>query len=104
MALVFLEKSDHFSQKYCLFLIIKYYMFELYSFLAQGVLDSISEGQKKLDAACKEGESLYDCLPKPVVSHIQEQIVKSNQNFQEFLNQCLNDKKALEACASHLGR
>ncbi|KAM6126873.1 nesprin-1-like [Pterocles gutturalis] len=69
----------------------------------QTVLDSVSEGQNKLDAACKEGESLYTCLPKPVVSHIQEQIAKSNQNFQEFLTQCLNDKKALEACVSHLG-
>lgn len=79
-------------------------MFKLCSFIAQGVLDSISEGQNKLDIACKEGESLYGCLPKPVVSHIQEQIAKSNQNFQEFLSQCLNDKKALEDCASHLGR
>ncbi|NWI93355.1 SYNE1 protein, partial [Pitta sordida] len=69
----------------------------------QGVLDSVSEGQNKFDAACKEGESLYSCLPKPIVSHIQEQIAKSKQSFQEFLNQCLNDKKALEACASHLG-
>lgn len=79
-------------------------MFKLYSFLTQSVLDSVSEGQNKLDAACKEGESLYICLPKPVVSHIQEQIAKSNQHFQEFLNQCLNDKAGLEACASHLGR
>ncbi|KAJ7409657.1 hypothetical protein WISP_113425 [Willisornis vidua] len=69
----------------------------------QGVLDSLSEGQKKLDAACNEGESLCGCLPEPVVSHIQEQIAKSKQNLQEFLNQCLNDKRALEACASHLG-
>ncbi|KFQ93584.1 Nesprin-1, partial [Nipponia nippon] len=69
----------------------------------QSVLDSVSEGQNKLDAVCKEGEGLYACLPKPVVSHIQEQIAKSKQNFQEFLNQCLNDKAALEACASHLG-
>ncbi|XP_059684163.1 nesprin-1-like [Gavia stellata] len=69
----------------------------------QSVLDSVSEGQNKLDAACKEGGSLCACLPKPVVSQIQEQIAKANQNFQEFLNQCLNDKKALEACASHLG-
>ncbi|XP_010140551.1 PREDICTED: nesprin-1-like, partial [Buceros rhinoceros silvestris] len=69
----------------------------------QRVLDSVNEGQNKLDAACKEGEALYACLPKPVVSHIQEQIAKSNQNFQEFLNQCLNDKAGLEACASHLG-
>ncbi|XP_010119459.1 PREDICTED: nesprin-1-like, partial [Chlamydotis macqueenii] len=69
----------------------------------QRVLDSVSEGQNKLDAACKEGESLCACLPKPVVSHIQEQIAKSNQNFQEFLNQCLIDKQALEACASNLG-
>lgn len=73
-------------------------------FNSQGVLDSVSEGQKKLDAACKEGESLYGCLSKPVVSNIQEQIANSKQNFQEFLNQCLNDKKALEACASHLGK
>lgn len=102
MALISLEKSDHLSQKYCL--IIKSYVFKQYSFISQGVLDSISEGQNKLDAACKEGESLYGCLPKPIVSHMQEQIAKSNQNFQEFLNQCLNDKKALEACASHLGR
>lgn len=78
-------------------------MFKLYPFITQGVLDSVSEGQKKLDAACKEGESLYACLPEPVVSHIQEQIAMSNQNFQEFLSQCLNDKQALEACASHLG-
>lgn len=78
--------------------------FKLYSFITQSVLDSLSEGQNKLDAACKEGESLSACLPKPVVSHIQEQILKSNQNFQEFLNQCLNDKKFLEACASHLER
>lgn len=104
MALISLEKSDHLSQKYCLSLIIKSYVFKQYSFISQGVLDSISEGQNKLDAACKEGESLYGCLPKPIVSHMQEQIAKSNQNFQEFLNQCLNDKKALEACASHLGR
>ncbi|KAM6272871.1 nesprin-1 isoform 2-T2 [Spheniscus humboldti] len=69
----------------------------------QSVLDSVSEGQNKLDAACKEGESLYACLPEPLVSHIQEQIAKSNQNLQEFLNQCLNDKEALEACALHLG-
>lgn len=79
-------------------------MFKLYSFITQSVLDSVSEGQNKLDAACKEGESLYACLPEPLVSHIQEQIAKSNQNLQEFLNQCLNDKKALEACALHLGR
>ena len=68
------------------------------------MLDSVSEGQNMLDAACKEGEGLYACLPKPAVSHIQEQIAKSKQNLREFLNQCLNDKKALEACASHLGR
>ncbi|XP_068533197.1 nesprin-1 isoform X4 [Anas acuta] len=69
----------------------------------QIVMDSISEGRNKLDAACKEGESLYACLPKPVVIHIQEQIAKSNENFHEFFKQCLNDKQALEACASHLG-
>ncbi len=39
----------------------------------QSVLDSLSEGQNKLDAACKEGENLYTCLPQPVVTHIQEQ-------------------------------
>lgn len=79
-------------------------MFNLYSFITQNVLDSVSEGQNKLDAACKEGESLCAYLPKPIVSRIQEQIAKSNQNYQEFLNRCLNEKKALEACASHLGR
>lgn len=68
------------------------------------MLDSLSEGQNKLDAACKEGENLYTCLPQPVVTHIQEQVTKSNQNFKEFLSQCLNDKQALETCASHLGR
>lgn len=79
-------------------------MFKQYSFITQIVMDSISEGRNKLDAACKEGESLYACLPKPVVIHIQEQIAKSNENFHEFFKQCLNDKQALEACASHLGR
>ncbi|KAM7172376.1 nesprin-1 isoform 3-T4 [Macrochelys suwanniensis] len=69
----------------------------------QRVLDSISEGQNKLDAVSKQGENVYAYLPNPVVSSIQEQIAKSHQDFQGFLKQCLKDKEALEDCALELG-
>ncbi|XP_037056262.1 nesprin-1 isoform X2 [Peromyscus leucopus] len=69
----------------------------------QGVLDSVSEGQSKLDAVTQEGQTLYAHLPKQMVSSIQEQITKANEEFQTFLKQCLKDKQALQDCASELG-
>jgi hypothetical protein len=39
-----------------------------------------------------------------MVSSIQEQITKANEEFQAFLKQCLKDKQALQDAASELGR
>lgn len=76
----------------------------LYYLDFQGVLDSVSDGQSKLDAVTEEGQTLYAHLPKQTVSSIQEQITKANEEFQAFLKQCLKDKQALQDCASELGR
>ncbi|XP_055471872.1 nesprin-1 isoform X4 [Psammomys obesus] len=69
----------------------------------QGVLDSVSDGQSKLDAVTQEGQTLYAHLPKQIVSSVQEQITKANEEFQAFLKQCLKDKQALQDCALELG-
>nr|XP_021512699.1 nesprin-1-like [Meriones unguiculatus] len=69
----------------------------------QGVLDSVSDGQSKLDAVTQEGQTLYAHLPKQIISSIQEQITKANEEFQAFLKQCLKDKQALQDCALELG-
>ncbi|XP_038195664.1 nesprin-1 isoform X2 [Arvicola amphibius] len=69
----------------------------------QGILDSVSDGQSKLDAVTEEGQTLYAHLPKQTVSSIQEQITKANEEFQAFLKQCLKDKQALQDCVSELG-
>lgn len=76
----------------------------LYHLDFQGVLDSVSDGQSKLDTVTEEGQTLYAHLPKQTVSSIQEQITKANEEFQAFLKQCLKDKQALQDCASELGR
>lgn len=76
----------------------------LYYLDIQGVLDSFSDGQSKLDAVTQEGQTLYAHLPKQIVSSIQEQITKANEEFQAFLKQCLKDKQALQDCVSELGR
>lgn len=73
-------------------------------FLKQTILDSVGDGQRKLDAVTQEGQMLYAHLPKQVVSSIQEQITKANEEFQAFLRQCLKDKQALQDCALELGR
>lgn len=78
-------------------------LFYLY-FLKQNILDSISDGQSKLDAVTQEGQTLYAHLSKQIVSSIQEQITKANEEFQAFLKQCLKDKQALQDCALELGR
>lgn len=70
----------------------------------QGVLDSLSDGQSKLDVVTQEGQTLYAHLPKQIVSSIQEQITKANEEFQAFLKQCLKEKQALQDCVSELGR
>ncbi|MEJ1275396.1 hypothetical protein NN561_006292 [Cricetulus griseus] len=75
----------------------------LYYLDFQGVLDSVSDGQSKLDTVTQEGQTLYAHLPKQMVSSIQEQITKANEEFQAFLKQCLKDKQALQDCASELG-
>lgn len=72
--------------------------------LTQEILDSIGDGQSKLEAATEEGERLYYCLPKPVVLSIQERIAKAEKEFHSFKKQCLKDKQALEDCISELGR
>ncbi|XP_016071417.1 PREDICTED: nesprin-1 [Miniopterus natalensis] len=69
----------------------------------QSILDSVSDGQSKLDAVTQEGQTLYAHLPKQIVSSIQEQITKANEEFQAFLKQCLKDKQALQDCALELG-
>ncbi|XP_029412844.1 nesprin-1 [Nannospalax galili] len=69
----------------------------------QGVLDSVGDGQSQLDAVTQEGQTLYAHLPKEIVSSIQEQITKANEEFHAFLKQCLKDKQALQDCASELG-
>ncbi|KAM5166613.1 nesprin-1 isoform 3-T3 [Callospermophilus lateralis] len=69
----------------------------------QNILDSVSDGQSKLDAVTQEGQTLYAYLPKQIVSSIQEQITKANEEFQAFLKQCLKDKQSLQDCASELG-
>ncbi|XP_063773938.1 nesprin-1 isoform X14 [Pseudophryne corroboree] len=69
----------------------------------QNILDSVSEGQSKLDAATEEGEKLYYCLPKPVVLSIQDKISKAEKEFQSVKKQCLKDKQALEDCVLELG-
>ncbi|KAM9316746.1 nesprin-1-like [Gastrophryne carolinensis] len=69
----------------------------------QDVLNSINEGQSKLDNATEEGERLYYCLPKPSVVSIQDKIFKAEKEFQNFKKQCLKDKQALEDCVSELG-
>lgn len=79
---------------------ILYYLY----FLKQNVLDSVSDGQSKLDAVTQEGQTLYAHLSKQIVSSIQEQITKANEEFQAFLKQCLKDKQALQDCALELGR
>nr|XP_023420318.1 nesprin-1 isoform X2 [Cavia porcellus] len=69
----------------------------------QNILDSVSDGQSKLDAVTQEGQTLYAHLSKQMVGSIQEQITKANEEFQAFLKQCLKDKQALQDCASELG-
>ncbi|XP_039707258.1 nesprin-1 isoform X7 [Pteropus medius] len=69
----------------------------------QNVLDSVTDGQSKLDAVTQEGQTLYAHLSKQIVSSIQEQITKANEEFQAFLKQCLKDKQALQDCALELG-
>ncbi|KAB1275410.1 Nesprin-1 [Camelus dromedarius] len=69
----------------------------------QNILDSVSDGQSKLDAVTQEGETLYAHLSKQIVSSIQEQVTKANEEFQTFLKQCLKDKQALQDCALELG-
>ncbi|XP_021548914.1 nesprin-1-like [Neomonachus schauinslandi] len=69
----------------------------------QNILDSISDGQSKLDAVTQEGQTLYAHVSKQIVSSIQEQITKANEEFQAFLKQCLKDKQALQDCALELG-
>ncbi|XP_075718991.1 nesprin-1 isoform X3 [Rhinoderma darwinii] len=69
----------------------------------QEILESISEGQHKLDAATEEGEKLYFCLPKTVVLSMQERISKAEKEFQSFKKQCLKDRQSLEDCISELG-
>ncbi|XP_023599414.1 nesprin-1-like, partial [Myotis lucifugus] len=69
----------------------------------QTILDSVGDGQRKLDAVTQEGQTLYAHLPKQMVSSIQEQITKANEEFQAFLRQCLKDKQALQDCALELG-
>ncbi|XP_038626046.1 nesprin-1 isoform X2 [Tachyglossus aculeatus] len=69
----------------------------------QRILDSINDGQNKLDTVTQEGQNLYVYLPKQIVSTIQEQITTANEEFQAFLKQCLRDKQALQDCASELG-
>ena len=76
----------------------------LYYLDFQGVLDSLSDGQSKLDVVTQEGQTLYAHLPKQIVSSIQEQITKANEEFQAFLKQCLKEKQALQDCVSELGR
>lgn len=87
-------------QDFWIFANILYY----FCFLKQNILDSVSDGQSKLDAVTQEGQTLYAYLPKQIVSSIQEQITKANEEFQAFLKQCLKDKQALQDCASELGR
>ncbi|XP_074043952.1 nesprin-1 isoform X5 [Macrotis lagotis] len=69
----------------------------------QSILDSISDGQNKLDAVTQEGQNLYAYLPKQIVSSIQEQITKANEEFQAFLKDCLKSKQSLQDCATELG-
>nr|XP_045014662.1 nesprin-1 isoform X2 [Jaculus jaculus] len=69
----------------------------------QGILDSVSDGQSKLDVVTQEGQTLYAHLSKQIVGSIQEQITRANEEFQAFLKQCLKDKQALQDCASELG-
>ncbi|KAM9000867.1 nesprin-1 isoform 8-T9 [Sarcophilus harrisii] len=69
----------------------------------QGILDSINDGQNKLDVVTQEGQNLYAYLSKQIVSSIQEQITKANEEFQAFLRDCLKNKQALQDCATELG-
>ncbi|KAM9666884.1 nesprin-1 isoform 11-T14 [Trichechus inunguis] len=69
----------------------------------QNILDSVSDGQSKLDAVTQEGQTLYAYLSKQIVSSIQEHITKANEEFQAFLKQCLKDKQSLQDCALELG-
>lgn len=73
-------------------------------FLKQNILDSVGDGQSKLDAVTQEGQVLYAYLSKQIVSAIQEEITKANEEFQAFLKQCLKDKQALQDCALELER
>ena len=79
---------------------IIYYLY----FPNQNILYWVSDGQSKLDAVTREGQTLYAHLSKQIVGSIQEQITKANEEFQAFLQQCLKDKQALQDCALELGR
>ncbi|KAM8791856.1 nesprin-1-like [Rhynchonycteris naso] len=68
----------------------------------QSILDSVGDGQSKLDTVTQEGQTLYAHLCKQVVSCIQEQITKADEEFQAFLKQCLKHKQALKYCALEL--
>lgn len=70
--------------------------------MKQNILDSVSDGQSKL-MVTREGQTLYAHLFKQIVSSIQEQVTKANEEFQAFLKQCLKDKQALQDCAWNLG-
>ncbi|KAB0392836.1 hypothetical protein E2I00_007090, partial [Balaenoptera physalus] len=74
-----------------------------WSSVVPNLLDSVSDGQSKLDAVTQEGQTLYAHLSKQIVSSIQEQITKANEEFQAFLKQCLKDKQSLQDCALELG-
>ncbi|XP_045150652.1 nesprin-1 [Echinops telfairi] len=69
----------------------------------QNILDSVSDGQSKLDAVTQEGQTLYAYLSKQIVSSIQEHVTTANEEFHAFLKQCLKSKQALHDCVSELG-
>lgn len=87
-----------------LFSPILFHLFKIHVCFTQKVLDSVSEGRKKLEIASQKGEDLCAYLPKPSTNNIQEQIAKTHQDFEGFLKQCLKDKQALEECVAELNR
>ncbi|KAG2468780.1 SYNE1 protein, partial [Polypterus senegalus] len=66
------------------------------------VLNSMEEGEKRLALVCEEGEKLLLFLPKPSAIHIQQQLCVSQQEWDNFIEECKENQQALEESASQL--
>lgn len=69
------------------------------SYILQGALERVEDGESRLTEVCQEGEKLLLHLPKASASQVQQSLSCIQQDWDSYVEQCRLSQQSLEESA-----